>query len=338
MYSHVYGLFIIAAQNLFMAIRYLPRWPGRPALSLRSWITLQTLLACLLLPWLFVLTAQIARVQTSFWIDEPDFADLVETLRLYMGVMPALLLGTIAAVIGLASLLGPTQDKLPAAARMAGAVSRYNAALLLLTWLLIPILLPFLISQILQPIYMPRYTIASSSAWYMLIAIGVGSLHFGWLRYGYLLLLVVALAGVLPVYYTANTKTDWPAAVAMVEDNADSGDLVLFHNPDVLVPYSYYHRRNDLVLHTVVPAETWQAAGVTDTRKPDVRELAQDYRQVWLVSGYDLKTAITELEIVNQLATVAVPRGGREFGAIRVFRYTAAVGRTARGIANPAKQ
>ena len=131
------------------------------------------------------------------------------------------------------------------------------------------------------------------------------------------------MAGALPVYYAGQTKTDWPAAVSFVEDNAGPGDLVLFHNPDVLIPYSYYAKRDDLILQTVVAKDTWQAAGVTDTRKPDVREQAQLHQQVWLVSGYDVKTAITEIEIVNQLANVQKPVGGREFSAIRVFQFTA---------------
>jgi hypothetical protein len=134
------------------------------------------------------------------------------------------------------------------------------------------------------------------------------------------------MGAVLPVYYGSNVKTNWPAVVALVENDAQAGDLVLFHNPDVLVPWQYYHRRSDLLLQTVVAADTWQAAGVTDTRKPDVRPLASVHGQVWLVSGYDRKTAITELEIVNQLASVHRPLGGREFGAIRVFRFAGAPG------------
>jgi len=165
---------------------------------------------------------------------------------------------------------------------------------------------------------------AGSPAGSRLVATGFSAVPGRWLRNGFLGLLIVAMAAVLPVYYGSNTKTDWPAVVALVENNANAGDLVLFHNPDVLVPWQYYQQRSDLRLQTVVAAETWQAAGVTDRRKPDVRSLASSHAQVWLVSGYDLKTAITELEIVRQLATVHRPLGGREYGAIRVFRFAGA--------------
>lgn len=181
--------------------------------------------------------------------------------------------------------------------------------------------MPFLVSQFTQPIYLSRYTIACASAWFILAAIGIDSLQNALLRYGLLIVLVVVLAGALPVYYLNDSKTDWPAVVEHVESQASPGDLVVFHYPNVLVPYRYYIGRDDLVLATVVAANTWQAADVVDDHLPDVRPLAREHQQVWLVSGYDVNTAITELEIVNQLAEVHQPLGGREFSAIRVFRF-----------------
>ena len=319
MYSHVYGLFVVIAQNIYMGARYLPGMPPTPALSKKTWLGLQTILAVIFLPWLYVLTAQIARVQSSFWIDRPDIASLVKTFEMYVGVMPALFLAAIAAMWAMFTLLRPGTDTNPGADSM----NPRHCALFLAAWLLTPILLPYLISQFLQPIYMPRYTIASSSAWFMLVAIGIASLNYRWLRYGLLSLLLVSMSLALPYYFINNTKTDWPAVVSFVEENAAAGDLVLFHNPDVLVPYRYYATRDDLVLSSVVPAEIWQAAGVTDKTKPDVRGQARRHTQVWLVSGYDLKTAITEIEIVNQLVSVHPSQGGQEFTAIRVFRFAA---------------
>lgn len=339
MYSHVYGLFIVIAQNVIMLLRYAPGWPQRPALTLQHWILLQGALGVVFLPWAYVLTSQVARVQTSFWIDRPELNDLLQTFTEYMGVLPALLLGAIAALVAVFVLLRPARQ-LPSQAAIAGGnvlLLPRDTALLLLVWLIIPIGLPYVLSLLVQPIFMPRYTIASSPAWFMLIATGISALPRRWLRNSLLGLLVVAMTAVLPIYYGNNTKTDWPAVVALVEDAANTGDLVLFHNPDVLVPWQYYQQRSDLQLQTVVAAETWQAAGVTDKRKPDIRPIASTYQQVWLVSGYDRKTAITELEIVRQLASVLQPLGGREFGAIRVFRFAGSRQMQPGAAAEPAK-
>jgi len=333
LYTHVYGLFIVIAQNAFMAVRYLPGWRDKPALQLVSWLKLQAMLGIVFAPWLIVLAAQISRVQTSFWLHKPYFNALRETFVAYMGSMPALQLAMLAAVMGIITLLLPTASarwrqrfsNQEIAARNDKAkksdLSSQSIALLLALWLLTPVLLPYLISQYGQSIYLPRYTIASSFAWFMLAAIGIDKLPALWLRYSYLVLLAAIMSAALPFYYAHSDRTDWPAAVASLEEYADPAALVLFHSPETLAPYRYYMSRNDLVLETVVAAGTESAMSNSGGGKPDVRPGAQQYRQIWLVSGYDYKTSITEPEIVGQLAESHEAVGGREFGAIRVFQF-----------------
>jgi mannosyltransferase len=320
MYSHVYALFVLIAQNIYMFVRYLPGWKARPALAIKSWFGLQAMLALFFAPWLYVLLKQIGRVQTSFWINKPDLDSLVGTFELYMAVMPALLLALVIAAWAIICLFSTAKVAQPSDENF----RPHNAttALLLFAWLLTPVLLPFLISQLMQPIYMPRYTIASSSAWYILVATGIACMRPAWLRTVVLALLVVGMGGALPFYYGKLSKTNWPAAVSYVENGAAAGDLVLFHNPDVIVPYRYYAKRTDLELRTVIAEQSWQAAGVSIQDKPDVRPLVGERRQVWLVSGYDAKTAISEIELLNQLGSKLGTVKGQEFSAIRVFRFT----------------
>jgi mannosyltransferase len=321
-YSHVYGLFIVLAQNIYMAVRYLPAWQDKPALPGSTWVRLQIALGVLFAPWLVVLIRQVSRVQTGFWIEKPGLAELVQTVEIYVSSLPGLQISFVAVLLGLIALLLPADSRWSnLLAAPASGMARRSVALLLLAWLLTPVLVPFFVSQFAQPIYLSRYTIACASAWFILAAIGIDSLQNALLRYGLLVVLVLVLAGALPVYYLNDSKTDWPAVVEHLESQALPGDLVLFHYPDVLAPYRYYTGRDDLVLATVVAGGTWQAADAVDDDLPDVRPLAREHQQVWLVSGYDVNTAITELEIVNQLAEVHQPLGGREFSAIRVFRF-----------------
>jgi len=330
LYTHVYGLFIVLAQNLFMALRYLPPWPDKPTLPLRSWIKLQVLLGILFAPWVIVLISQINRVQTSFWLHKPYFNALRETFIAYMGAMPALQLAMLAALAGLITLLFPAastrwlqrfkSSNNLAAERSAdsASLSSYSILLLLALWLLTPILLPYLISQYGQSIYLPRYTIASSFAWFILVAIGIERLPVRWLRYGFLAILMVIMAGALPFYFSDSSRTDWPAAAAYLEQSAESNALVFFHSPETLAPYRYYRTRDDLVLKTAVAVDR---TANTKSDKPDVRPVASEYEQVWLISGYDYKTPITEPELVGQLAETHELLGGQEFGAIRVFQF-----------------
>lgn len=333
LYTHVYGLFVVLAQNLFMALRYLPSWPDKPTLPMRGWIKLQILLGVLFAPWVLVLAAQINRVQASFWLHKPYFNALRETFVAYMGSMPALQLAILAAVTGCITLLLPAasarwlqrlsgaEDKTIDNNANRGVLSSQSTGLLLALWLLIPILLPYLISQFGQSIYLPRYTIASSFAWFMLVAIGIDKLPARWLRYGFLALLLVIMAGALPFYYSSSKRTDWPGTVAFLEERADPAALVFFHSPETLAPYRYYRSRDDLELRAVVNADHRSNAGTANDNKPDIRHIAQDYGQVWLISGYDYQTPITEREIIEQLAESHKFFEGQESGAIRVFQF-----------------
>jgi mannosyltransferase len=331
-YSHVYGLFIVLAQNLFMGARYLPGWPDKPTLALSGWIKLQLLLGLLFAPWVVVLVAQISRVQASFWLHKPYFNALRETFVAYMGSMPALQLAMLAVAIGLVTLLLPA-GRAPWLQDISGgadktqtstdtrSLSRQSVALLLALWLLTPIFLPYLISQFGQSIFLPRYTIASSFAWFMLVAIGINSLPANWLRYSAAALLLAVMAGTLPFYYANSSRTDWPAAVAYLEERAAPSSLLLFHSDETIAPYRYYSERDDLALETVIAAGARTSTQIAAADKPDVRPVARDYQQVWLVSGYDYKTIIGETEILGQLVDTHESLGGQEFGAIRVFQF-----------------
>ena len=267
--------------------------------------------------------------RTNLFLDRPTgtLSDLLQTFTEYMGVLPALLVGAVAALYAVFVLLRPA-EQLPSQPVSAGdnvllLPLLRDTALLLLVWLIVPIGLPYVLSLLVQPIFMPRYTIASSPAWFMLIATGISALPRRWLQHGLLGILVVAMAAVLPIYYGNNTKTDWPAVVALVENSANTGDLVLFpqsRRPRTLAVLPATQKRFTAANRACGRnlAGSWRDRQAQARCK---RPLASTYQQIWLVSGYDRKTAITELEIVRQLASVQQPLGGRNSGAIRLFRF-----------------
>ena len=143
LYSHVYGLFIVIAQNAYMAIRYLPGWQQRPPFSIGIWIALQFAIGCLFLPWSFVLLTQVERVQTAFWLNKPELADITAAFTYIMAVVPAFYLGLLAVILGLTALLRPGARLQTGVANDVPA-PRHNEALLLACWLLLPVLLPVL--------------------------------------------------------------------------------------------------------------------------------------------------------------------------------------------------
>ncbi|MGI9308362.1 MAG: glycosyltransferase family 39 protein, partial [Gammaproteobacteria bacterium] len=163
-YSHIYGLFIIMMQNVYV-FGLLNMRPSTP-LSLRRWLIMQLVLAIAFLPWVSVLLDQISRTQTNFWLQKPDSGNLIETFRLYMGSMVALWLSLVAVSAGFIALCMRRTTNLSGS-------HPGNAWVLLGLWLLIPVLLSFLLSQFTQPFYNARYTIVSTPAWTLLTAAGL---------------------------------------------------------------------------------------------------------------------------------------------------------------------
>ena len=105
LYTHVYGAFVLLAQNAFYLLlwgwRQTPehmRWP--------RWFGLQLLIALGFLPWLVILLQQISAVQNSFWIPKPDTLTVLKTLLTYQSLPPLLFFSTIALVV-LALWKGP---------------------------------------------------------------------------------------------------------------------------------------------------------------------------------------------------------------------------------------
>jgi len=291
LYSHVYGMFILAAQNLY-ALQIYVRQPARSPLSFWQWTGLQALTGLFFLPWLGILLSQIARVQGGFWIPEVGLTALVSTFKVYAGTETALWLSV--ALFGV--LLFSTLYS-PANAAEAEDAPDVDAFSFLLIWLLTPIVLPFLLSQFLQPIYLSSHTIGASIAWYILVACGITALPRASLRYSMLAVLVITASLATPRFYRANTKSDWRSLTAYVDANATANDIVLFHKFTLERPFNFYTVRDDLKKRPAAPQGGHHYSGERQADAVDVRELVREHDRVWLVLGYTSTTAMSAEEL-----------------------------------------
>lgn len=293
-YTHVYGLFVIVAQQayLFPLLVLSHRdWPfvgrySKPSVSLREWVATGATLLVLSAPWLLVLfnrVSHFAQGQCSslVWIPEPclgSVANIVTRYCFYCGnpqlfphalggdptgglIFPAVLAG----VVGLAGL---------------GVVGRKNSAVgrpdrrqwMVLLWLLVPVVVPFVLSYAFAPILMPRYTIAASLAMFLLVAKGLRTLpvSLGVLLAG---IVLIGLLAPLAPYYADTQKQQWDAVAPAVESEADEQALVLVSQSHFVTPYQYYAGRD---------AEN--VAGIDDdATRSTVKGAVSDYESVWLV-------------------------------------------------------
>ena len=260
LYTHVYGVFVVAGQNLYVLLRRRDLLDG---LEIRRWLSLQVVVGLLFLPWAVVLGDQVASsvlgetggAVAIGWIPEPSVGLLRNSLHMYAGspwelypvvtgnattipVVEFVLLGFLAAsVIALFSW----EDRLAANPETeAGRLRLRSEAVLLVALFLAIVGIPYLASMVLMPMYFPRFTVVATVPLFLLVANGIGRLRA---PYGaVLLVLLVGSSLFLAVtYYEGATEEPWEEAVSTVEANTDGGDLVIVRPAYTEGYFQYYY-------------------------------------------------------------------------------------------------
>jgi mannosyltransferase len=236
MYAHPYGPFLIASQWVFVAASALARRLSR-AFGL-WWLAAQAVVLVTFTPWIVSMVLH-PKLQATRVLAPIEFGMLKETIFEYANeskILGWLLL----AVIGVGLIMCVIR-------RPRRAV---GTELLLLTWAAGTIVLGAVISYLWLPIYFPRYTIAASVGFYLLVAFVLARVRSN-LATGLLALVIAGLMapGVI-AYYQQPHKEQWRDAVQVVEAQAPRNGLVLF---DLMSPnlFERYAHRTDLAMETV---------------------------------------------------------------------------------------
>lgn len=292
MHTHVYGFFIIIAENIFFCSLY---FSSREVFKhlLSRWLLLQSSLVLLFLPWLSVMIGQFERVQQSFWIPQPTLNFLRLTWMIYAGSTLLSFLFIPLVALGLVPRRAAHQDHstderarlLPSTERKLRLTER-ERILFLLLWFLSPIVIPFVLSQFLSSIYLPKYTIAASVAFLILAARGVMSIRFDQAR----ILIVAVVLGLsfvnMRLYWGGPHKDFWRESATYFDRTARSGDLLLFHQESGQVPFQYYSKRED-VKGVALPGDKIRQA-TADKVAAALNELVAGHNRVWLVVSHPI--------------------------------------------------
>ena len=249
LYTHNTAFLTIGAQVIFglglLAIR-------RERSRLRGLGMALATIVLLYLPWLPVAAAQAGRLEQHFWISQPTGRTVLDTLD-YMSsaflftrspwysdldAWPGALLYL--AFVGLL-LLGAWQLA-HGDPRQGSRANRWSVLLALL--LVAPIAGEFAASYLMRPIYLNRTLLVVAAPLFLVYAVAVlqGSLTAR--RFG-LTFLVVALgcnAVSLARVYTVAEKEEWRQAAALVADQIQPGDAILFDQGLVQIPFDHYYR------------------------------------------------------------------------------------------------
>jgi mannosyltransferase len=309
LYSHVYSLFTLLAQNIYF---FTTLWLARRAsksrdhdqpdsgrqhraqsglgrdearLGLGRWAVLQGFLFALYIPGLVLvyrwLSDPIASKANS-WIEPPSLVSIYYDLLLFLGSSSLLLVLFISLV--LAAAIGLLRS------RAGGSEKLY----LLLLWLLIPLVLPIAISIFFTPIFVERHAIVATLALYLLAAKGgvavakyiaarsySGSISKA-LKVGMIGLIAAALIVLssekIWFYYNTVDKTQWREAVQYLNTNVQPHDLILLYPSWAQLALEYYYYERDDV-------ETAQGPHTDMATEPVPSILAdiEEHNRVWVV-------------------------------------------------------
>lgn len=313
-YTHVYGFFVILAQNLYVLPRllihdWLPKDASRTGrrVTWRTWLGLQAAVGALVAPYLLALAIRARSLAVGegaplTWLPERGlrgFASIVQSYVVYpmweaetgTGLSVVNAVAVAAILLVLATALLPVVSALRRRGHPLGA-DRWAPMLVL--WFLTPLVGGYLVSITVTPLLWPRYTISASLALFLLAGAGISRLRklsfpgpsdlpLGW-HHVVAGVLVLALAVPLPGYYAHDQKEQWREAVAHVEASASPGALVVVSETYTEKAYRYYADRDDL------------AVAALDDEAPPARVDAAvaGHDEVWVVLSHVRTDAIVD--------------------------------------------
>jgi hypothetical protein len=240
-YAHVYAVLLVVAH--WLTLRYAGEPPdlasdqetdqerqGRRGQWKRAW----KIIGIAALPMLvFVIKTGTGPIR---WIHRPGFLDVLALVEHFSGSArwPLALMDCTACI----AAVWPIRTRL---------LSRNQPwetwrAQFLLLWLLFPILLTLLLS-VAKPVFYDRYLIFCLPAFVILVAAGLARLRSAWLLAPVLTgVFFLSLQGVFYVYAHDfdNERDAAGAATDFILDNSRQGDAIIFHIPQIRVPYEFF--------------------------------------------------------------------------------------------------
>jgi 4-amino-4-deoxy-L-arabinose transferase-like glycosyltransferase len=229
LYTHLYGIFIVAAQALAYLNSLVTRASSpceRPALPLKRFLTLNLVILILYSPYVRTIYSWIRTVQTGFWVKHVTLDDISRAYETYTGSVPLLI-----ALLSL-SVIALWRTRHRAAASM---------------WLgvmFLPVVIPVIVSVLTRPTFSARYGMPASIGLFALAAIGVSKLPN--LKFQIPVAVILTAMTLLPTTIP-DPKPQWREAAWYLENNMRPGDFAAINRKGAAqAMYDYYVHRKDV--------------------------------------------------------------------------------------------
>jgi len=287
-YSHVYGLFILAAQNIYILTRFfINRNDLRPMIT--RWIFMQFAIVIAFIPWISALMSQIIRVHSGFWIPIPPIRKIATPLFMYSGSWALFTFFALLLCLSVSRYVfikdsEKWEDHFRSLWRRhqtAGFADVWKLYLLLI-WLSVPIILPFLISRFFTPILMTRYTLVASPAFFLLISKAIRHLAPRNLQISCTIVIILLSLFNVHAYYKSVNKPPWREVAMYLDSSALDTDLIILHKGYSRRSFDYYFKKPQIRQIPFPQGKT----KITDDVLRYLDELVRDYSRVWLILAY----------------------------------------------------
>lgn len=289
MYTHIYSLFIILGQNIYLITLFLFS-KEECKLNFRVWTLVQVLLIALFTPWIIALIKRIIHVETSgFWIPVPSIHSIIDTFITYSNSSRLFYLFILLSFFSVVtyekskgSIYWRDLFKSIESYQLNIRFSNTDKIYLLFLWLLTPIILPFVISRFSTPIYWNRYTIGASLAFYLLVAAGIRNINRKYVKLAIVGIITIFSLESVRGYYTTIHKEQWRDIASYMDTNAKQRDLLIFNASSYQTPFDYYSKRTDLT-EKPFPEKT---RDVNEENIKQLRFIVEGYNRVWVILSY----------------------------------------------------
>ena len=325
-YSHAYGLFVIAAQGLFLILQWKKY---RDVIVI--WFVCQVVVFLAIIPYFYPLILGGSGLggavgENIGGLSVPLLRDPVRSV--YRFVMSArgerswetiLINYAMAAVLfvsgvwiyavkrGWSNLLDSARNWF---ANLQEVQDVKGKLLLVSCWLLCPILLPFIFSFIIGPMYLDRYTISAAPALYLILGWALFSIRKIVPAIISLSVIAVMIAPSLGYYYETDVHEQWKEAALYIEENANPDDVIVFA-PNLGIgiqqkTFNWYYQ--DTLQECSLGVELVDSTLITDT----LMECVATHDRFWVIirdnqtepslryTSYFLNPAQTDMRLIEE--------------------------------------
>jgi mannosyltransferase len=324
LYTHVFGLLIVIAQNIYLFTLLLSR---ERSFRLRHWIGLEAVVIALFAAWVPVV---INRAQGAI---KPLLGvnTLTQTLTVFSGSTLLLWLFVALAVLSLFAvrkISAPTRWREPLTALESYSwnvrLTHVATVYFLVVWLVTINVLPYVISLVSNyHIYLSKYVIAASAALYLLVGKGVRNINYNYAKIAVVGIIILLSASSLQTYYATPTKPQARDVMSYVDSNAKRGDLILVYPGSDAMIFNWYNERADLTAKNF-PAnytDLWSKSA-----EANIKELGSDvagHNRVWIISttGHEYTVDLVKALYMKTLNTSYNATDSRSYFGYDVYLF-----------------